>query len=60
MLRVSLDMMLQGKELRALPLVSPLQPPETTAGLTGEGAPFLLWKKGLMTEEKKLGDRLYS
>lgn len=55
MLRVSLDVMLQGKE----PLVSPLQPPETTAGLTGEGAPFLLCKKGLVTEEKKLGDRLF-
>lgn len=50
--------MLQGKELRSLPLVSPLQLPETRTGLIGEGAPFLLWKKGLVTEEKKLGDRV--
>lgn len=57
---MSLNMMLWEKELRPLPLASRLQLPETRAGLTGEGAPFLLWKKGLVTEEKKLGDRLSS
>lgn len=39
-----------------MPSVSPLQPPETRAGLIGEGVPVLLWKKGLVTKEKKLGE----
>lgn len=60
MLKVSLNMMLREKELRSLPLVSLLQLPETRTGLTGEGAPLFLWKKGLVTEEKKLGDRVCS
>lgn len=58
MLKVSLNMMLWGKELRSLPSFSLLQLPETKTGLTGEGAPFFLWKKGLVTE-KKPGDSLF-
>lgn len=60
MVRVSLNTMLWEKELRPFPLAFHLQLPETRAGLIGEGAPFLLWKKGLVTEEKKLRDRLSS
>lgn len=59
MLKVSLNMMLWGKELRSLPSFPLLQLPETKTGLTGERAPFFLWKKGLVTEEKKLGDSLF-
>lgn len=49
-------MMLQREELRPLPLVSPLQPLETRAGLIAEGLPFLQWEKGLVPKEKKLGE----
>lgn len=59
MSKVSLNMMLGGKEFRSFTLVSLLQLPETRTGLAGKGAPFFLWKKGLVTE-KKLGDRVCS
>lgn len=59
MLKVSLNMMLWGKELRSSPLVSLLQLPETKTGLIGEGTPSFLWNNSLVTEEKKLGDSLF-
>lgn len=53
---MSLNMMLRGGRAQTFALGFSLQPPETRAGLIGEGVPVLLWKKGLVTKEKKLGE----
>lgn len=49
---MSLDMGLWGR--RALGFSS--SAPETRAGLAGEGDALLLWKKGLVTKERKWGE----